>query len=76
MSTGLAYSPGIAALEGKDSAECYADLVCDHAIAGIIFALNEQAMQDFMPNHYVFTSSDGMTCRGGPEQYAKSSDCY
>ncbi|TKJ44527.1 hypothetical protein CEE34_11080 [Candidatus Aerophobetes bacterium Ae_b3a] len=51
----------IAALEGKDSAECYADLVCDHAIAGIIFALNEQTMRDFMPNHYVFTSSDGMT---------------
>jgi len=51
----------IAALEDKDPADCYADLVCDHSIAGIIFALNEQAMRDFMPNHYVFTSSDGMT---------------
>jgi N-acyl-D-amino-acid deacylase len=51
----------VAALEGKDPAESYVGLVCDHATGGIVFAHNEQAMRDFMPNHYVFTCSDGYT---------------
>jgi len=51
----------IAVLEGRDPADSYVDLVCDHTATGIIFALNEQAMRDFMPNHYVFTCSDGYT---------------
>ncbi len=51
----------IAAGGGKDPADCYADLVCDYVAEGVIFAHNEQAMKDFMPNHYVFTCSDGMT---------------
>lgn len=55
----------IAVIEGKDPAVCYTDFVCDHSVAGIIFALDEQAMRDFMPNHYVFTSSDGMTWAKG-----------
>lgn len=49
----------VASLEGKDPADTYVGLVCDHTTAGIIFAHNEQAMRDFMPNHYVFTCSDG-----------------
>lgn len=57
----------IAALEGKDPAETYVGLVCDHTAIGIIFAHNEQAMRDFMPNHYVFTCSDGYAgVRGMP----------
>jgi N-acyl-D-aspartate/D-glutamate deacylase len=52
-------------MEGKDWADSYADLVCDHTGLGIFFALNEQAMKDFMPNHYVFTSSDGLTSAKG-----------
>jgi N-acyl-D-amino-acid deacylase len=55
----------IAGMEGKDWADSYADLVCDHTGLGIFFALNEQAMKDFMPNHYVFTSSDGLTSAKG-----------
>ena len=55
----------IASIEGKDWADSYADLVCDHTGLGIFFALNEQAMKDFMPNHYVFTSSDGLTSAKG-----------
>jgi len=51
----------IADLEGKDPVDIYVGLVCDHTAAGIIFAHNEQAMRDFMPNHYVFTCSDGYT---------------
>ena len=51
----------IAAVEGKDPADCYVDLICDHFVEGVIFAHNEEAMRDFMPNHYVFTCSDGMT---------------
>ncbi len=51
----------VASLEGKDPADTYVGLVCDHVTAGIIFAHNEQAMRDFMPNHYVFTCSDGYT---------------
>jgi N-acyl-D-aspartate/D-glutamate deacylase len=51
----------IAVLEGRDPADSYVDLVCDHTVAGIVFAHNEQAMRDFMPNHYVFTCSDGYT---------------
>ena len=52
-------------MEGKDWADSYADLVCDHTGVGIFFILNEQAMKDFMPNHYIFTSSDGMTSAKG-----------
>ncbi|OPY87723.1 MAG: D-aminoacylase [Smithella sp. PtaU1.Bin162] len=51
----------IAAMEGKDPSDTYVGLVCDHVTTGIIFAHNEQAMKDFMSNHYVFTCSDGYT---------------
>jgi N-acyl-D-aspartate/D-glutamate deacylase len=51
----------IAAREGKDPADSYTDLVCDHFAEGLMFAHNEQAMKDFIPNHYIFTSSDGKT---------------
>ena len=55
----------IADMEGKNWIDSYADLVCDHKGLGIFFALDEQAMKDFMPNHYVFTSSDGLTSAKG-----------
>jgi N-acyl-D-aspartate/D-glutamate deacylase len=55
----------IADMKGKDPVDCYVDLVCDQPVGGIIFALNEQAMKGFMPNHYVFTSSDGSTSAKG-----------
>ncbi|MDO9529846.1 MAG: amidohydrolase family protein [Syntrophales bacterium] len=58
----------ISAIEGKDPIDCYVDLVCGKNMPiGIIFAHNEQAMRDFMPNHYVFTCSDGMTWARGLE---------
>lgn len=66
----------IADIEGKSPADCYIDLVCEPGGPGaIMFAFNEQAMRDFMPNHYVFTCSDGMPCVKGlfdahPRTYA------
>ena len=56
----------ISAIEGKNPIDCYVDIVCgDSMPTAIIFAHNEQAMRDFMPNHYVFTCSDGMTWARG-----------
>jgi N-acyl-D-amino-acid deacylase len=38
------------------------DIVCGDSMPTVTaFAHNEQAMRDFMPNHYVFTCPDGMT---------------
>ncbi|MBN2254285.1 MAG: amidohydrolase family protein [Deltaproteobacteria bacterium] len=52
----------ISAAEGKNSLDCYVDIVCGDSMPTVIaFAHNEKAMRDFMPNHYVFTCSDGMT---------------
>jgi N-acyl-D-amino-acid deacylase len=49
-------------LKDKNPIDCYMDIVCGDSMPTVTaFAHNEQAMRDFMPNHYVFTCPDGMT---------------